>query len=111
MFAKENIFKKIQRMATRTEDLTEFAKPIANELTAKTGTLKRVLSAGVMALYDMTPEQREYYMAKANGLTLEAKPETDKNLDEQIRQLVRNAAVLTKKLQDHAAANAPKRDL
>ena len=32
-------------MGTRTNDLTEFAKPVADELAARCGSLKRVLSA------------------------------------------------------------------
>ncbi len=32
-------------MGTRTIDLTEFAKPVADELAARCGSLKRVLSA------------------------------------------------------------------
>ena len=32
-------------MATRTNDLTEYAKPIADELARRCGSLKRILSA------------------------------------------------------------------
>ena len=32
-------------MGTRTNDLTKFAKPVADELAARCGSLKRVLSA------------------------------------------------------------------
>lgn len=54
-------------MGSRTDWLTEFAKPVADELAARMGSQKRILSAGVLALADMTPDQREYYMAKAVG--------------------------------------------
>lgn len=54
-------------MATRSNDLTEFAKPVADELAEKCGSLKRVLSASVLCLKDCTPEVREYYMSKAIG--------------------------------------------
>ena len=57
-------------MGSRTDWLTDFAKPFADELVERTGSQKRVLSAGVLALYDLTPEQREYYMAKAVGKDL-----------------------------------------
>jgi len=62
-------------MATRTNDLTKFAKPIADSLTKRCGTLKQILSAGVIALGDMTPEKRERYMARAAGETVT--PESD----------------------------------
>lgn len=52
-------------MAKRTNDLTEIAQPIANDLAARCGSLKRVLSAGVLALNALTPEQREVFMAQA----------------------------------------------
>ena len=58
-------------MATRTNDLTEFAKPIADELANRCGSLKIVLSAGVLALNDLSPDKREHYMAKAIGEELE----------------------------------------
>jgi len=54
-------------MGKRSDWLTEFAKPVADVLADRMGALNRVLSAGVMALADMTPDQREYYMAKAVG--------------------------------------------
>ena len=38
-------FVKIIIMGTRTSGLTEFAKPVADELAARFGSLKRVLSA------------------------------------------------------------------
>ena len=54
-------------MATRTQDLTEFSKPIADEMAARCGSLKHVLSAGVIALKAASPGMREIYMARATG--------------------------------------------
>jgi len=95
-------------MATRTNDLTEFAKPIADELVATSGSLKRILSAGVLALNDLTPHEKEIYMARAIGR--EPKPfSSDEDLDEEIRAFARSFAVLTQKLERRAAANAQKK--
>lgn len=58
-------------MATRTNDLTEFAKPAADYLYKRIGSLKTVLSAGVIALSKLSPEEREKMIAEANGLGLE----------------------------------------
>jgi len=41
---KREFFVKIIIMGTRTNDLTEFAKPVVDELAARCGSLKRVLS-------------------------------------------------------------------
>jgi len=80
-------------MATRTNDLTEFAKPVADEMAARAGSLKRILSAGVLSLADLTPEQREYYMAKAVGKELtgpeSSKPESITELIETVKHYVR----------------------
>jgi len=65
-------------MATRIDDLEEFAKPVAAELVARSGNLKRILSAGVMALQDSSAETREYYMARAVGKEVERNPEQEK---------------------------------
>jgi len=54
-------------MTRRIDDLTEFAKPVADDLADRMGSLKRVLSAGVLALADLSPDKREYYMAKSVG--------------------------------------------
>lgn len=65
------LFVEIKRMGTRTNDLTEFAKPTADELADRYGSLKRVLSAGVLALAALSSEEREYYMAAAGGKIIE----------------------------------------
>lgn len=59
-------------MPTRTDNLTEIAKPIADRLTAHCGSLKRILSAGVMALDACSAEEREMYMAAAIGAHYES---------------------------------------
>ena len=80
-------------MGTRTNDLTEFAKPIADNLANRCGSLKRVLSAGILALDDMSPGDREYYMAKAIGEEIERTYSTD-------------AASRAKSVVDHAESRA-----
>jgi hypothetical protein len=67
-------------MARRTNDLTEFAQPVADELADRIGSLKRVLSAGVLALADLTAEQREYYIAKSVGKDLAVDKENQDQL-------------------------------
>ena len=54
-------------MATRTTDLTASAKPIADEMAIRCGTLKVALSAGIIALSKLSAEQREQAIAEANG--------------------------------------------
>jgi hypothetical protein len=79
-------------MPKRTDWLTEFARPVAEDLAARCGSLKKIMSAGVMALNDLSAEEREYYMAKADGVDLETKNPntprealrriTEKNIDD-----------------------------
>jgi len=74
-------------MAKRTNDLTEFAKPVADDLAARCGSLKKVLSAGILALKTLSAEEREKFMAAANGIELEPSKEikkTKQNLRESI---------------------------
>jgi len=73
-------------MATRTNDLTEVAKPVADEMAARTGTLKQLLSAGVLAFANLTPAMREYYMALAVGKEI-PKP-TDEDPSARVRATV-----------------------
>jgi hypothetical protein len=81
-------------MAKRTNDLTEFARPIADELASRMGTLKHVLSAGVMALNDLPAERREYYMAVAVGKKLNPKPLSEIPSEKEIYADLRNLADL-----------------
>ena len=80
-------------MGTRIEDLTEFAQEPAQELVARLGFLKKVLSAGIMALYDLSPEFREYYMAKAVGLKIPVGEKIDSIITSQL-----NTDIYTKEL-------------
>lgn len=68
-------------MATRTNDLTEFAKPVADQLAERCGSLKRVLSAGILALDSLSAEEREQFMAKATSADLKKAPEKHKKPD------------------------------
>ena len=89
-------------MATRTTDLTEFAQPPANEMYAQLGSLKRVLSAGVLALYEHEPAMRQYYMARAMGFEIEkpttnrTEPESEEEIQEQLVVLLKRIEVLLK---------------
>ena len=62
-------------MGSRSDWLTDFAKPVADDLAARSGSLKHVLSAGVMALAGCTAELREYYMARAMGAEIDPQAE------------------------------------
>ena len=81
-------------MATRIQDLEESAQPMAKFLVQRSGSLKRVLSAGVLVLGQMDSAERERYMAAAAGAeTIDQAPvplrkEMDRLLEE-LRQLVR----------------------
>ena len=58
-------------MARRTNDLHETVRPIAEAMASRCGTLKNALSAGILALNDLTPERREHYLNLATGLDTE----------------------------------------
>lgn len=83
-------------MPTRIENLEAVAQPVAKMLHAEGPTIKRLLSAGVLALKDCTLEERSYYYAKAVGVeiprpdSLETQPRIA-NLDE-LRRLLQAAA-------------------
>ncbi len=55
---------------TRTAErvLTKIAEDIANRLSKRYGSLKTVLSAGVVAFDKLSPVQREAIMDEANGI-------------------------------------------
>ena len=65
-------------MGSRSDWLTDFAKPVADDLAARSGSLKHVLSAGVMALAGCMAELREYYMARATGAEIDAMVEDER---------------------------------
>ena len=54
-------------MGTRTSDLTEVAKKVAEKLRLRVGSLKLVLSAGVIALSKLSADERENMIDEANG--------------------------------------------
>jgi len=60
-------------MGSRIDWLTDFAQPIAKEMKPRCGTFKQMLSAGIMALNELTPEERDYYMDKASGKDMHTK--------------------------------------
>lgn len=76
-------------MGTRIDDLMEPVRDTAKKMAAKCGTLKLALSAGILALSESTPEQRELYLEKLNS-EREFKPENKETL----RQITR---IITKK--------------
>ena len=57
-------------MGRRTDELTEFAKPIADDLAETYGSLKRVLSAGVLSLAAQSAERQRFFLAAAGGKNL-----------------------------------------
>ena len=80
-------------MPKRTDWLTEFARPLAEDLAARCGSLKKVMSAGVMALDSLTPEDREYFMAKADGVNV--KPATiEANFRKKVLAIVKDAQAI-----------------
>jgi len=81
-------------MATRTNDLTEFAKPIADLLYKKMGSLKIVLSAGVIALSKLSAEQREQMIAEANGLGLETLSEPEEQFRKRVLAILQESKVV-----------------
>ncbi len=83
-------------MTKRTDSLTEFAKPVADELAARCGSLKKVLSAGIMALNDMSPEKREYYMALASGKKVEPAVDDISKLKDYVKQIAKKTGVKIK---------------
>lgn len=55
-------------MAKRTNDLTLAAQPVAEELAQRCGSLKHVLSAGILALNALDSDAREAYMNDAAAM-------------------------------------------
>ena len=84
-------------MGSRTDWLTEFAQPVAQELAERCGSLKRVLSAGVLILKDASPEIREYYMAKSVGADLTELEKPDEEFRKRVSQIVQETIALEPK--------------
>lgn len=78
-------------MGSRTDWLTEVSKPVADRMAKRCGSLKKVLSAGVLALDSLSPELREVFMAKASG---EENNETQISLDQDAELYNKNEAIL-----------------
>ena len=81
-------------MATRTNDLTEFAKSIADNMAMRCGTLKVALSAGIIALSKLSAEDRERAIAEANGQQADIEKPTESvqkpvTLRDAIKKIVR----------------------
>ena len=82
--------------------LSESAQKIKMELTPVFG-LKNILSAGLILFGKLTSDQQKRAISESNGA--EPKPATDEDLDEEIRQMARSFAVLTKKLERRSSAS------
>jgi len=95
-------------MAKRTNDLTEFAQPVAEALAARCGSLKRVLSAGVLALDALSPTQREYFMAKAIGQEMELPEMPDEEFQRKVLQVLQAARAISAKKQHVPKARSAK---
>ena len=93
-------------MGSRTDWLTEFAQPTAKELAERCGSLKRVLSAGVLMLKDASPEIREYYMAKSVWVNLADFESPDVEFRNRVSQIVRETLALE---QDKKSARKSKK--
>lgn len=83
-------------MATRTNDLTEFAKPAADKLAERCGSLKRVLSAGILALDSLSADEREQFMAKAIGADMENSIEKAKDEKPDFAESIENVKYFVK---------------
>ena len=59
-------------MASRKQDLTEAAQAVAPGLLRRLGTLKLALSAGLIILNKLTPDDRDTVMLEATGEPEEA---------------------------------------
>ena len=83
-------------MATRTNDLTEFAKPVADRLAERCGSLKRVLSAGILALDSLSAEEREQFMAKATSSEVNNNTENPKHKKPDFAESIENVKYFVK---------------
>lgn len=78
-------------MGTRTNDLTEFAKPVADHLYKRIGSLKIVLSAGVIALSKLSPDEREKMISEATGFGLEPLKGPEEEFRRRVLEIFREA--------------------
>jgi len=59
----------------RTEWLTPIARERADKLAARCGSLKKVMSAGIMAFDSLSSDDRERFMALAEGIETADEPQ------------------------------------
>ncbi|MHC4121964.1 MAG: hypothetical protein ACYSSI_00190 [Planctomycetota bacterium] len=90
-------------MPKRSDWLTDYARPLAEELAARCGSLKKVMSAGIVALYNMTPTEREQYMAKADGVEVEL-GRTSEEFRHRVIEIVEDLEAYRKKKKPHRRA-------
>lgn len=95
-------------MGGRTDWLTEVAKPVAEKLAARCGSLKKTLSAGIMALDFLSPSEREYFMAKAEGMITDSMPNPEEILREKILEIVKEAGAIPAKKKPSRGATSSK---
>jgi hypothetical protein len=80
-------------MATRLDDLTEPAQAAAEQMTNFIGSIKLVLSAGVIALSRLPAEAREMFVAEAQGVR-PTRPAPDPDLEHVRTELARLEAAI-----------------
>lgn len=95
-------------MPRRTDWLTEFARPLAEDLAARCGSLKKVMSAGVMALDSLSPDEREYFMAKADGVNVKSALTPDEAFRKKVLEIVEDSQAIPAKKKPSRKANRAK---
>lgn len=85
-------------MSRRIDYLTDPARQAAERLVKYTGSMKIVLSAGLIALSKLTAEQREQMIAEANGI-LPEETEQPENINHAIRTVVQVMSGSGKKIE------------
>lgn len=98
-------------MGSRVDDLEDSVKEQAAELVARLGSQKQVLSAGILALYDLDDKKRGDYMMKAVGKDIKPANDassSDDNVYDEILKLADQWKVVNKNLHRFLEANLPK---
>lgn len=109
--AKENFLGLFVFMGSRVDDLEDSVKEQAAELVARLGSQKQVLSAGILALYDLCDKKRGDYMMKAVGKDIKPANDassSDDNVYDEILKLADQWKVVNKNLHGFLEANLPK---
>lgn len=96
-------------MGSRIEDLEDFVKEKGFELCARLGSQKQVLSAAILALYDLNDKQRGDYMAKAVGKDIKPSNESHSQDEvyEEILKLAEQWKLVNDNFQEFLEANLP----